>query len=139
MVKTPLVLFSDNDINWAPYAIQVMFQCLKRYPSLSFAYGAYELNGKIWCNKEFDYDFLRKKNYISTMSMVRTADHPGWDESLKRLQDWDVWLTITSRGKIGRYIGMQLFTTPVRSGITRNGISLDEARSAIAKKHNLNL
>jgi len=139
MVESPLVLFSDNDINWAPDALQLMYDCLQYNPDVSYAYGAYELNGKIWCNREWDPNELRRRNFVSTMTMMYTADHPGWDESLKRLQDWDIWLTRLKQGKKGKYVGRQIFSTPVRNGITRSGISLDEARRAIALKHRLTL
>lgn len=71
------------------------------------------------------------------MTLVRTADHPGWDNNIKRLQDWDVWLTMLSQGHTGKYIGQTIFSTPVRNGITRNSITWEEAIKAIKQKHNI--
>lgn len=137
LVETPYVLFSDNDINWAPDAISSMMNCLETNPDISFCWGSYELAGRIWCNQEWHPEKLKFRNYISTMSIVRTAHHPGFDENLKRLQDWDVWLTMLANGLKGKYIGKQIFTTPVRNGITRNSISWEEAVGAIKIKHQI--
>lgn len=136
-VQTPYVLFSDNDINWLPGALTAMYNCLEQHPGISFAWGAYELNGKIWCNQGWNPEKLKHRNYISTMSMVRTEHHPGWDEKIRRLQDWDVWLTMMKQGHVGRNVGRKIFTTPVRDGITRNSITWEEALNAIRKKHSI--
>lgn len=137
LVHTPYVLFSDNDINWKPNALELMMNCLQRYSDISYAYGSYELDGKIWCNKEWDATELKRRNYVSTMSIVRTAHHPGWDEKIKRLQDWDVWLTMLAQGYKGKYVGSLVFTTPVRYGITRSSVGWEEALGAIKGKHKI--
>ncbi len=41
---------------------------------------------------------------VSNMSMIRRADFPGCDERLKRLIDWNMWLTLAKRGKSGVYV-----------------------------------
>ena len=49
--------------------------------------------------------------YIHTMSLIRANDFPkhGWDENIKKLQDWDLWLTMSSQGKKGIFIDKFLF------------------------------
>lgn len=137
MVNTPYVLFSDNDITWLPNAISDLYNTLAVSPSHSYAYGYYTMEGKNWCNQPFNPGLLKQKNYISTMSLVRTADHPGFDPDIKRLQDWDVWLTMLAKNKTGIYTWTKLFDTKKRAGITYNSISFAEALSAIKTKHNI--
>lgn len=137
MVETEFVLFSDNDIAWEPCAIAQLRSALSSNPQASYSYGWYEMEGKQWCNKPWDEASLKTRNYISTMSLVRTADHPGWDETIRRLQDWDVWLTMLGQGKKGVYTGTEIFSTKKRCGITYNSISWDEAIAAIKNKHKI--
>lgn len=136
LVRTEFVLFSDDDIAWKPDAIRTMMQCLERNPDASYCYGAYEMAGRTQCNRHFCADALRRQNYISTMSIIRTADFPGFDESLQRLQDWDLWLTLLDRGKVGVYCEKVIFETFVRDGITYGpGISYQEAYSIVRSRH----
>jgi glycosyltransferase involved in cell wall biosynthesis len=136
-VHTPYVLFSDNDINWCPEALQSMYDMLQLRTDISYAWGSYELDGRIWCAKHWDEKELLRRNYISTMTMVRTVDHPGFDPKIRRLQDWDVWLTMLANGKRGEWIGKIAFTTPVRDGITRSSIGWEEALAVIKEKHKI--
>lgn len=138
LVDTNFVLFSDNDITWEPDAIERLYNTLKKNPRASYAYGAYEMDGKMQCNKKFDKAKLRVQNYISTMTLIRTKHFPGFDEKIKRLQDWDLWLTMLEQKRIGVYCGKRIFTTEVRSGITYgSGMSYDEAYAIVKKKHAL--
>ena len=138
MVKTPYVLFSDNDIEWQPDAIANLYNTLETQPQVSYAYGWYLLGGLCHSNVVFDADRLRRNNYISTMSMIRSADFPGFDESIERLQDWDLWLTMLAQGKTGVHCSKHIFTTGRRAGITfGDGISWEEARAIVSRKHGL--
>lgn len=134
-VSTPYVLFSDNDISWYPTAIEDLYVELKNDPTISFTYGSWKMDGVIHSNESWDEEKLLKSNYISTMSLVRVEDHPGFDENIKRLQDWDVWLTMIENGHKGKFINKEIFSTLKRKGISTNSISWDEAYSVISKKH----
>jgi glycosyltransferase involved in cell wall biosynthesis len=135
LVHTPYVLFSDNDINWHPMALKWMYDFLEECPDFSYCWGSYEMGGKMFCNRYWNRDELLKHNYISTMTMVRTLDHPGFDPKIRRLQDWDVWLTMLQEGKRGEYIDKMIFTTDKRDGITRNSVPWEVAVEAIKGKH----
>lgn len=137
-VDTEFVLFSDNDINWRPGAIQSLLDTLLANPKCSYSYGAYEMDGQLYCWSNFDPEILKQTNYISTMSLIRTKDFPGFDENIKRFQDWDLWLTMLEQGKIGVNCGEVIFDTEVREGITHNGpVGIEEALNAIRIKHKL--
>lgn len=132
------ILFSDNDIVWEPDALETLQDVLAAYPTASYAYGWYEMDNRYYCQQPFDSVLLRQANYISTMSLLRIADFPGFDEHIQRLQDWDLWLTLLERGKTGIYCGCKLFTTAVRPGITfSNGLGWEEARQIVMQKHGL--
>ena len=113
---------------------------LEKVAPVSYSYGSYEMDGKIQCDKEFNPATLRDTNFISTMSLIRTKDFPGFDESIKRLQDWDLWLTMLLKDQnYGVYVGKKIFTTQKRDGITegKDAQPYAEAVEIIKKKHSL--
>ena len=135
---SPCILFSDDDIQWEPDALQVLMAALEQNPNASYAYGAYRCGKRINSGQEFDAKELRRKNYISTMSVIRSEHFSGFDESLQRLQDWDLWLTMLERGHVGVFCGRTIFTTEVRPGITHSSkISWHEAERIVRTKHGL--
>ena len=138
-VRTPFVLFSDDDIDWYPDALHCLLETLHRNPQASYSYGAYVMDdGRIQCRQEFVPALLRARNYISTMSLLRTEDFLGFDEELQRLQDWDLWLTLLERGKVGVYCGCIIFATKLRPGITYGGgIDYDVAERIVRNKHGI--
>jgi glycosyltransferase involved in cell wall biosynthesis len=122
-------LFSDNDICWEPDALEKMIFWINKPQAYllgnsallpSFCYGIYRIGeDKYFCAKKFDYEELKKENFISTMTLIRTCDYPGWDESIEKFQDWDLWLTMCEQGKFGVNCGHVIFSTPLRmDGIT---------------------
>jgi glycosyltransferase involved in cell wall biosynthesis len=144
LVKTELVLFSDDDIAWEPWALESMVAALDAHPEAAYSYGAYRTNWRhgeeIYTvgDVEFDARLLRRRNYISTMSVIRSRDFPGFDESLKRYQDWDLWLTMLARGKVGVYCGKVTFETRTApGGVTFGSVPTREARRTIEVKHGL--
>lgn len=140
VVSTELVLFSDDDIDWHPDALRIMVECLDQNPAAAYSYCGYVLrhNGsdRIISDRAFDPRILKCMNYISTMSVVRTVQHPGFDEAIPRFQDWDVWLTMLKQGYVGVYCGRVLFTTEARPGITMgNTVTPLMADKIIKEKH----
>lgn len=139
------VLFSDNDIEWKSQALETMVKILDKYPKASYCYGRYKLNGEgrseIFSHEFFDANLLKRKNYISTMTLVRTKDlpTPPFDESLKRFQDWDLWLTMLEAGKRGIYCQDLIFETKVKPGISFDNEEMNflDGMAVIKKKHNL--
>ena len=141
-VDTELVLFSDNDISWKHNAVDKMIRVLDK-SSASYCYGRYKLGDRVWGHQPWWPELLKHHNYISTMSVMRSKDFPGFDESITRLQDWDLWLTMLEQGKRGVYCNDLIFETKVRHGITFDekldmNTTYVEAERIVKKKHNLN-
>jgi glycosyltransferase involved in cell wall biosynthesis len=138
-VKSEFVLFSDGDIEWKSRALETMLKTLKMSKA-SYCYGRYKLNDDIWSHEPWDANLLKQKNYISTMSLIRTANLPErpWDESIKRLQDWDLWLTLLEQGKRGVYCEDLIFETKMKDGISfGNSLTYVDAVLLVKKKHGL--
>lgn len=133
------LLFVDADVQMYPRSIEYMVSRLVENPDIDFTYGSF-MWGKLKVEPlHFDLDNLKRANYITTMSMMRHGVFPRWDESLKRQQDWDLWLTIALNGGVGMYCEKILFETPVRQGSisTDENISIKNSRCVVLKKHGI--
>lgn len=152
------VLFCDADIRMKPTMLQDMVAALEVNPDASFAYSSFRFGWKLFRLFPFDAERLRRENYIHTTSLIRREHFPCFDENIRRLQDWDLWLTMAKQGRKGIWIPKVLFSVkPRREGMSawlpriaykipwkRLGIRIkrleqyEEARRIIAQKHGLN-
>ena len=138
--KGKYLFFCDDDIELNSKVLEIFVSALENSKT-SFAYCNYKRKGRLegivksihWNTEE-----LKKRNYISTMSLVKAKDFPkeGFDENLKRFQDWDLWLTMAEQGKYGIYINQVLFTAYYKEGdISCNKINIEESTHIVRKKH----
>jgi glycosyltransferase involved in cell wall biosynthesis len=114
-----LLLFLDADVVLRPHAIARMVEELRKHADAAFVYSSFRFGWKLFKSRPFDADILRKMPYIHTTSLLRRKAFPGFDESLKKFQDWDLWLTVAERGGTGIWIPEELFSIKVR----REGMS----------------
>lgn len=135
------LLMSDDDIQWSPSALSRLVESLDANKEAAYAYGYFMFTGDdvVHGGIPFDSERLKLYNYISWNSLVRTAAWPGCDESLKRLIDYDAWLTMLLRGQVGMSCGRLIFTTDVKAGITHENteMSCEQAMEIVHKKHGL--
>lgn len=104
------IFVCDADIVMRRDCLEKMLCALEAHPEASFAYSSFRWGWKIFKSHPFDPGLLRNMNYINTASLVRREHHPGFDLAIKKLQDWDVWLTMLDKGRTGVYIPEVLFS-----------------------------
>ena len=154
--KAEYVIFWDADVTAEPTMIEKMAKVLEEDADVSFVYSNFYFGQKKMPARSFDLTTLRRLNYISSMSLIRRSRAIQWDESLKRFQDWDLWLTMAEQGKKGMWIDEYLFRAVPRGtmsawlpsfvyqkpwkwlpGLGRRVTEYEEAKAVIGKKHDL--
>lgn len=103
------ILFCDADVVMKPDMLEKMVKVLDENPNVSYVYSAFKFGRKKFRLWEFDVEKLKQMPYIHTTSLIRREHFPGFDPSLKRLQDWDLWLTMLEQGHVGKWITEVLF------------------------------
>ena len=149
----PYVFFCDDDIVLPKSLLYNMYNALEneKNPNIGYAYCGYygivmhpnthPMRGNFQIpSRPFDSKLLKQGNYISTMSLIKREHFPMFDEKLKRLQDWDVFLTMLNNGISGKFISNNYFYAYyLDEGITSNTNSEKDAIIAIISKHNIGL
>lgn len=120
LTSGPYLLFLDADAELAPDALGTFLKILQEHPDADFAYSNFLWGAKRFRGRAFDAADLMCRNYIHTSSLIRRSAFPGFDESLKKFQDWDLWLTMAERGSKGVWIDKDLYRIePRRQGMSR--------------------
>ncbi|OGH84697.1 MAG: hypothetical protein A2261_02450 [Candidatus Magasanikbacteria bacterium RIFOXYA2_FULL_44_8] len=154
------VIFCDADIVACPGMLKKMYDALQNNPTVSYAYSQFRFGWKKFKAQAFDSEALKKNNYINTVTLIRrtalteiSTQGGPWDESLARLQDWDLFLTLLQhhktgilmpeilyRAQVGGRIGISswlpsfMYRLPWKTKAVKN---FEAARDIIARKHGL--
>lgn len=107
--KGDYLLFCDADLVLVPGMLEKMVGALEEKREVSFVYCSFYYGPKLFRLFPYSEDRLRYMPYIHTTSLVRASDFPGFDPVVRRLQDWDLWLTMLEHGKKGQWINEPLF------------------------------
>lgn len=132
------IIFWDADVVGAPEMLEKMYNILQDNPQASYAYSSFvygspphlfnklffssKLNffdrcgGKKFKLWPFDAEKLKQMPYIHTTSLIRRGHIVPWDTEIKRLQDWDLWLTMLKQGHTGVWVPEYLFTVQTKHG-----------------------
>ena len=113
LAKGEYMIFCDADVVMRPVMLEAMLETLKDSPNASFCYSSF-----IWGHKKFklwpfDAEKLKIMPYITTASLIKREHFPGFDETLKKFQDWDLWLTMLDHGHTGIWANQILFKVAV--------------------------
>lgn len=113
------LLFCDADIVMQPQMLEKMLNALEKNPDKSFVYSSFYFGFKKFKLWPYDPERLKKMPYIHTTSLIRREHFPGFDEKIKKLQDWDLWLTMLEQKRTGIFIPEFLFKIyPKKGGIS---------------------
>lgn len=116
--KGKYIFFMDEDIILYPECLVLLYEQLVRCLA-DFCYCNYarigDLTG-IQRGRDFDIKRLKIMNYISTMTLMKRSVFPGFDPEIKRLQDWDLFLTIVENGGVGAFVDKCLFAAIYNEG-----------------------
>jgi glycosyltransferase involved in cell wall biosynthesis len=153
------VVFWDRDVVADRTMLEKMVKKLQRERGLSFAYCNMSYGKNKMPAQKFSVKKLKENNYIHSTSLIRKSDAVKWDESLKRFQDWDLWLMMAEQGKKGVWVDEYLFTVTPHKKRTSTWLpsfaykkpwrwlpwvsskvkSYEVARNIVAKKHQLSI
>ena len=110
------VLHIDDDTTLYPDCLSTMVAEIEE-TGADFVYSSYDRTGELThphIARKWDAEQLFKSNFADTTSLVRRHlldfRPRAWDESLDRLEDWDLWLCLAGRGCVGRRIAKPLFS-----------------------------
>ncbi|MFH1254862.1 MAG: glycosyltransferase family A protein [bacterium] len=151
--KGEYIIFCDADIIMEPNMLEVMLKTLENSPDAGFCYSSFAWGLKKFKLWPYDSEKLKKMPYITTASLVRIKYFPGFDETLKKFQDWDLWLSMMEQGRAGIWIDKILFKISTGGTQTMSGWlpslayklfpwlpqvkKYRQAMEIIKKKHNL--
>lgn len=110
LAKGEFLLFCDADLILEPTMLKQMHETLQNNSSASYVYSSFKYGAKVFSLWPFDAEKLKEMPYIHTTSLMKKEHFPGFDENIKRLQDWDLWLTMLEKGHNGVWINQILFT-----------------------------
>ncbi len=110
--KGDYLFFCDADAVMKPNALELLLDALNSNPQASYAYPSFYWGQKLFKVGDFNPDKLKAGPYIHTMALIKRSDFPasGWDIAIKKLQDWDLWLTMLEQGRVGVWVPQILFT-----------------------------
>lgn len=137
------VSFWDADCYAKPEMAKRWMQEFKE-TNADFVYSGYEFVGHQGGVQSHPFDpyMLTCGNYIATMFPMKSEIFPGFDESLKGAQDWDMWLTLAEKGYKGSFIQGEGFITepPTEESISGQAWNEENYRktfNTVREKHGI--
>jgi teichuronic acid biosynthesis glycosyltransferase TuaG len=132
------LMFIDPDVYLNPGILKIYEEEFRKHPEVGFVYASYEIvtppgsQPMIIAGRKFDRYHLTCNNFISGANPLKRELFHGQDESLKSLQDWDMWLTVTADGTKGHFI--EEFIGFKTEAPRKGSISMDSAKNWIERR-----
>src|SRR3989338_8998805 len=111
-----------------------MLHILEAHPKSAYVYSSFKFGWKAFDNLPFNPERLRQMPFIHTTSLIRRECFPGFDETMTRFQDWDIWLTMLEAGHTGYWLPSFMYRLPWKLPAVRR---YEEAVARIKEKHHL--
>lgn len=148
--QSDYVIFCDADVLMRHDMLKKMLEMLENNKEMAYVYSSFKFGWKTFKIWPYDLNKLKLGPYIPTTSLIRRNYFPRFDESLKKFQDWDLWLTISERGGKGIWLNEVLFCAKTGGTMSRwlpkffyklSWLKFvkkyNQAKAIIQKKHNL--
>ncbi len=103
------IIFCDADVELYPEMLKIMKGALRHHPEAGFVYSSFRWRGKKFRSYPYSEERLKQTPYINTTSLMWRDFFPGFDEKIKKFQDWDLWLTMMESGHKGFWIDVELY------------------------------
>jgi len=152
----PYVFFCDDDIILPANTLEDMYNELEKHKfrsdaKIGYAYCGYKgivlhpathpMKGNFEIpSRPFDATALKRANYISPMSLFVKDMLVDFDETLTRLEDWDLYLMLLHNGVMGIEMKNNMFYAfYLDEGTTSNNNDEQSQVIKIIKKHNMGM
>ncbi len=148
-VSAEWVVFFDADNFMAPEFLDALHAAAR--PGLDFVYcdrtnftegdGSWHPEPEgVRISGPFEPARLRRGNYVDLAALLRASSFPGFDESLRRYQDWDLWLNVVQRHRgCGHYVPRPLYAYRIHDASISRKESDDRAIWSVRRKYGLGL
>ena len=122
------IFFLDSDNRWRSHFLTVMLRFLQRH-GLEAAYAGANLlddSGQSWAVlfSEFDFETCLAENFVDLngFAVRRSLVGVGFDETIRRLVDWDFILKIAARTRLlgAPFVGVEYYDGSGNGRISRN-------------------
>lgn len=105
------ICYLDDDCSFRRDHVKVLYEFLENHKEIDVAYGDFWIIdeskkddlGQPGVRMDFDTQFLMIRNFIDTSVVMHRReavfDVGGWDETLPKFVDWNLWTRMTKAGK----------------------------------------
>lgn len=133
--KGKYLFFCDNDLILTPNCLADLYLTLKNSEDAKWAFGKFYIDGILFNENrslvvpenKYSVEWINYFCCISTMSLIDIDANPIFDESMKRYNDWDLWLSLNRNGQEAVFCDKVLFYTDIKSH-SISGRGLDDGR-----------